>query len=423
MYETDYLLFHTEDFTAVLNALIETFSLYAKWEHALNQLLYQSSSLQDLLSVSDAVIDAPLLVLDQSDRLIAVTPKYETVSVSAEWFDLLERKGASTERILQFHDQSLGYYDVNNKEPFYLDSLFPTPCYSLNLWEGDTFFGLLVLIEHDEPLCGGTVDEFQMLGQYVCQWMKQNSSSDLFSMEQSLLAEAINEHPDGIANLERYLHTKGWKRTDTLQFFFARVLSSQFHMDAFLCNTLSAASPFIYASPLYHGCLILCNVSRYPSEELSSLFYQWFHQSKYSYGSSVSFTDLQLLPAAYQQARIALTYGDGTPGHHSSILDTALTYMLQTLKGVIPAELYHPAIAQLLSYDAKHNTELKKTLQMFLLKGQNHGATAEALHIHRNTLQQRLHRLKEQFLIDFSNETVCLYLLLSSYLAEGDACS
>ncbi len=206
MYETDYLLFHTEDFTAVLNALIETFSLYAKWEHALNQLLYQSSSLQDILSVSDAVIDAPLLVLDQSDRLIAVTPKYETVSVSAEWFDLLERKGASTERILQFHDQSLGYYDVNNKEPFYLDSLFPTPCYSLNLWEGDTFFGLLVLVEHDKPLCGGTVDEFQMLGQYVCQWMKQNSSSDLFSMEQSLLAEAINEHPDGIANLERYLH-------------------------------------------------------------------------------------------------------------------------------------------------------------------------------------------------------------------------
>lgn len=57
------------------------------------------------------------------------------------------------------------------------------------------------------------------------------------------------------------------------------------------------------------------------------------------------------------------------------------------------AEFVERSIGQLLEHDAARGTELTATLEEYLSSGRQHSATAERLHIHPNTLYQRLTRI------------------------------
>lgn len=57
------------------------------------------------------------------------------------------------------------------------------------------------------------------------------------------------------------------------------------------------------------------------------------------------------------------------------------------------AHFVREAVGPLVDHDAAKGTELARTLEEYLASGRHHTATAEALHIHPNTLYQRLARI------------------------------
>ena len=57
------------------------------------------------------------------------------------------------------------------------------------------------------------------------------------------------------------------------------------------------------------------------------------------------------------------------------------------------AEFVRRTVGPLLEHDASRGTDLARTLEEYLASGRQHGATAERLHIHPNTLYQRLSRI------------------------------
>ena len=57
------------------------------------------------------------------------------------------------------------------------------------------------------------------------------------------------------------------------------------------------------------------------------------------------------------------------------------------------AEFVRRTVGSLLDHDAARGTDLARTLEAYLASGRQHGATAERLHIHPNTLYQRLARI------------------------------
>jgi purine catabolism regulator len=52
-------------------------------------------------------------------------------------------------------------------------------------------------------------------------------------------------------------------------------------------------------------------------------------------------------------------------------------------------------LGPLLEYDREHDSELVKTLRVFLEQNQNLARTAKALFIHYNTMRYRLERIRE----------------------------
>jgi len=53
-------------------------------------------------------------------------------------------------------------------------------------------------------------------------------------------------------------------------------------------------------------------------------------------------------------------------------------------------------IGALIDHDQKRNTDLVRTAEEFLRSGRQHAATAASLHIHANTLYQRLEKVSER---------------------------
>ena len=80
--------------------------------------------------------------------------------------------------------------------------------------------------------------------------------------------------------------------------------------------------------------------------------------------------------------------------------------------------LVHRTFAPLLDYDARHNTNLYETLRSLFEHRLAVQETADALHIHRNTLQKRLAHVEQLLAIDLSDLDVIVDIRLGLHAVE-----
>ena len=75
--------------------------------------------------------------------------------------------------------------------------------------------------------------------------------------------------------------------------------------------------------------------------------------------------------------------------------------------------LAHPAIVRLTRYDKKHHNNLRDVLYNYLLYDRSVSSTATRLYMHRNTVLNKLKKIRELTGLDFSNENLRLRLIFS----------
>ena len=80
-------------------------------------------------------------------------------------------------------------------------------------------------------------------------------------------------------------------------------------------------------------------------------------------------------------------------------------------------EFYRATLASLADYDHQQGAELLKTLEAFFTNLGNLARTAEALHVHRNTLLYRLERIGEisGLNLDDSEDRLALWIALKAH--------
>ncbi|MDO8690086.1 MAG: helix-turn-helix domain-containing protein [Dehalococcoidia bacterium] len=107
---------------------------------------------------------------------------------------------------------------------------------------------------------------------------------------------------------------------------------------------------------------------------------------------------LRGLRRSYQEARRALVLGrELNPGSKTHFFGSLGVYpVLMPLAGTPEAEAFlEEALGFLLDYDHRNNSELVQTLEAYFSHQENLARTAEALHLHRNSLAYRLRRIQE----------------------------
>ena len=78
--------------------------------------------------------------------------------------------------------------------------------------------------------------------------------------------------------------------------------------------------------------------------------------------------------------------------------------------------LTHPAVINLYRYDQEHNTNLEEVLFYYLVNHRSLGLTARSLYMHRNTIVNKIKKIKELTPVDMDSPDVQAHLILSHYL-------
>ena len=136
-------------------------------------------------------------------------------------------------------------------------------------------------------------------------------------------------------------------------------------------------------------------------------------------GVSNVFSQISQFSEHFEQAREVLKFANRTRRSDPVFfyLDYALFMFLARIDDEkFMAQCCHPALERLAAYDEKNGTELFSTLAAFTRTGFNKTSTAQALFIHRNTVNYRIQQIESLCGIDLSDEKLLFTLQLSFQL-------
>ena len=165
--------------------------------------------------------------------------------------------------------------------------------------------------------------------------------------------------------------------------------------------------------------MVLLNKSHY-RRSTGKLFNQelavFLRESLLLAGISRSFRQITDIRAAFHQADIAMEAGEQlTPMYwYFKYDDYAFWDLLHHgCRNFLPEQVCHRAINTLMDYDRENNTELSRTLQVYIEKQYNAVSAASELCIARSTFLKRFSRIQELTHIDLENLQERIYLALS----------
>jgi DNA-binding PucR family transcriptional regulator len=130
-------------------------------------------------------------------------------------------------------------------------------------------------------------------------------------------------------------------------------------------------------------------------------------------------TGLAAARASADRALRVLRSGNGTGRRVARLADVHVEALLLDLGDIVSARGDQPSgpVANLLAYDARHNTHLVETLRAWLEAFGDAVAAAAAMYVHPNTFRYRLRRLAEVGPIDLRDPEARFAAMLELRLA------
>lgn len=139
-------------------------------------------------------------------------------------------------------------------------------------------------------------------------------------------------------------------------------------------------------------------------------------------GLSNCFRNIVDIVDFYKQALRAIELG--ICSHNSPALFRYSDYYLEHITNIFAQKenldtFCHPDLKILLEYDKENNSQLTYILYMYLINERNLVATASALQLHRNSLQNRIKKINSLVSINYDNHQERQYFILSYELYKA----
>ncbi len=174
---------------------------------------------------------------------------------------------------------------------------------------------------------------------------------------------------------------------------------------SYIIKTTEQIKPFLYTIDKNHSIMLASPADKQFDDNAFIAFIQNFAQKMYE---RYRITDVQGaygnirrqikdIKECYQEALTTLSIKKRLPQDSQTIFnyrDLGILEYMDICSNYLPKK-ENPVLQKLTAYDAKHDTELVRTLEHYLDYDSNPKITAEHLHIHVNTLVYRLKRIAE----------------------------
>ena len=412
----DMILLNTQDANRAFNSIMAAFDYHNRWSEELKDKISLGISLQELLEAAYPVFKSPLLVADPAFSVRARTGMTEEFSRNLNVASVLKNGTMLLDTIIKLNkDPRLRQ---NLHESYYYNSPeqgFPTLI--RNIFRGNTLMGWLVIATQTDPPETSLKHIFEELGDIVNLWVLSGSKKSELASFDEIFPELL-EKKDLSEKDMIYFSLIDWKKEDE-KFLYVLECSDpeadlsdiRSQLDNYLSGCLSA---FYDRNPV-----IVFNASRGNLKETEKYLETFLAKTRSYAVKSRPFSDCRKIPEYYRVCLKMLKLSEKTPGKIFDLDFLALEYCAFLIRENSQTDISHPALKKLKEYDRKNNTELYKTLRLYLEEERNYVRTAQKLFIHRNSLVYRIKRIEEITGADLEDSYTRLHLL-TSYLIEDE---
>ncbi|WP_242967959.1 PucR family transcriptional regulator [Tepidibacter mesophilus] len=428
---TNALQIETQDSVEKIYKLIYEFMLikYRLYEkkYEIHNSLYNCNDTNKILNIGEYYLSNPIFILDTSYRIIARS----TTAVSV------------VDDIQNYNGESYLLVDTVNmmKKNKCIDNIYSSNRAFFHFSDKNLIF------------CGIRINNVTV--SYICvlQKYRQFTEDDLeltntLSQTLSIQLQRDNSfiNSSGLEE-EYYLMDLLMNRIDNLHYIKQRLETVNFKLNK---NILLISIPFCQTYQDYHyntglkqlintaknilgNCIsayyedmIIFMVSKRDDEVLSKnankKFEDFLILNNLKAGISLIFENLLETKEFYVQSKYALKLAehlniDSRILYFKNYMEYYLFYISQNLDIKVPKielhTLIHPLIKKLIDIEKNNNTELLKTLTIYLESNRNANDASKKLNIHRSTFFYRFHKIEELLNVSLNNSDILFKLELS----------
>lgn len=387
-------------------AVSQALSIAHRIEYAhyrLSQCLLERSPMENILKVGAELLENSLFLSDTSTRVIQFSDVELQKEVNDELIQcVIEHGFVTSEYFEKYNYATLLPFIEKQEKAFHQKSEYEKKKERLivKVIIDHRYFGWIVVIPNKRPFQEGDCEILDILTKVLSLELERNKIGFALSYRENLLLELLTGH---IFSLEEFkLRAEGFDWSPGEHFYamaisFQQENNKQSNERTIIAykNHLALIYPTYKAICIGNTLLLLLETADLTSvTENLRIFFQTYQLAA---GCSRHFSNILELKAYCDQATAVLKLG--LILHPERVIyqyqDYYLPYMVSVLEKHSDLKGYClPQLIELHAYDIQNNTPYIETLKAYL-RFRNALSTAQYLHIHRNTMNYRLQKIKE----------------------------
>ena len=397
------------DVMELYNQVLTIFDRYTEWDDMLQELGFRKAPLEEFLKCSFPVIGNSMTVHNNDFAYLARVRDYAPKGDFIEP-DFLFKADLQSDQSVFLSQDVIHYRDEELGREYYL----------LNLFNGNTVAGRLVVVSDHHPFAPYDSALVRHLGKYMETALTYAAFSGLGNdMRRDSLLELLRGGQHSADKILRLQTVSPWSKLKDDQSLYCLVGTCRTGepTEQYIAYQLERALPEAVSVVFDSKIVILCgNQPRQTPAEFFGQVCAVLEQHSVTAGCSNPFTNVLDLIYYYQQADFSLRQAEGAGSVPVLVhfKNYTVDYFVQYGCSVLPARLIcAQCILKLAEHDAKAAVSYCDSLREYLNTGMNYAETARRLNIRRNTFLARLERILRWIDLDLEKEDDRLYLLFS----------
>lgn len=255
-----------------------------------------------------------------------------------------------------------------------------------------------------------------------CYTFKNNGIVQPVSRLDELLECLIQEVPSQPELIKNELLKAGWTEKEKYYVLLIDVSLGKTKAEdrEELAKKLNAR---VFSHENYYVCLLTGTCGEEYDSRTDLGIKDFLRERNFYAGLSYGFFDIANISIGYRQAIevIKVLWNTLNGVYYYAFADIIVTYLVKTSvnSGEFTMEsLCHPNVYKIYEHDRKYGSDYMNFLRIYIYSGGSVKRTAEALFMHKNTVYQKIEKLKEYFHIDVSDMYTYVKLYVSLVIFE-----
>ena len=408
-------LSNVADTGKVINTVLEAYSYFNRWEARLHSAIAKKDH-QQVVDLATQILDNPTIIADMHFNIVGISTAFLDRDFNPAWVECREERKLAQGVIgvpLTTPDGESTVW-TNGVNPYVLPD--GTHIIGGRFGSGEEYQGGICTWATEHEFLPSDVALMRYIYDAVNENMIQKDNADALHSASNILADMLDGKTVDRTVL-RILSTRypgPWRLMLLYNPYYSPRESVS--LNSYLLSRLHSAT-FRNISLVYEDSVIVI----VNQDDVKALLDQCVGSESMQYYViciSQPFGDLRDIASHYDNVRYLLARAEKQTGVYFAE-NFGIQYIVHTSR-CLPNRIPHPALAMLRAHDQEKNSTLYETLYQFLVNERSTQRTAQALHIHKNSLLYRLNQIKEIVDLDLDDPNLRAYLVFSFFIDEDN---